>query len=58
MYINGYFKVVDGQTSGEENEGERGGKENEKVVANGTKVESEEEKTEGGEYEGGRVKEA
>lgn len=52
MYINGYFKVVDGQTSGEENEGERGGKEKEKVVANETKVESEEEKTEGDEYEG------
>lgn len=28
MYINGYFKVVDGQTSGEENEtGKRSGRE-------------------------------
>lgn len=53
MYINGYFKVVDGQTSGEDsNERERGGEEKEKMVANGTKVESEEEKTEGDDYEG------
>ena len=51
MYINGYFKVVDGQTSGEENETERGGEEKEKMVANGTKVETEEEKTEGDDYE-------
>lgn len=50
MYINGYFKVVDGQTSGEETE--RGKRRERERKANGTKVESEEETTEGDEYEG------